>query len=177
MTRITQRLPQFENNPALFVVLGTFHGILYYAHDGEIEKITELEGDSFDHKDRGDLVTRSGGGQTYGVSSTQRTDKDREYSIETFLAKTQDALGAALKDKNIVHIFIFAPSHMKGRIEKDVFTQKSQALVREYFGGTYTSTTPTELVRKVSTVYDAHKESKKMPPTGDAQKILKKKTS
>lgn len=165
--KIPQEYPQFEQKNTLLVVMGTNHGITYYAVDGELDKVDEVRIEEPEYSDNEGLFKRGGGEQaSYGSVLESKKDEYQKRFSKEFYNKIFDFS----KDKDIEQIYLFCPSTMNHLIEED-WDEKMKNITLAKFDGNYVQKTPVELLEMIKNKRDKDDGSE---PQGEAKEILEK---
>jgi len=170
--KISEKLPQFENRLALFIVAGTRTAEFYLAGDGAIDKINELRVEAPKYSDREGFFTRSGKGERLGSGSVYEAKKDKMRS--DFHRELSEAVKKSAKKIKITHLYIFAPNHNLSSMRAVLPVSLRKTPSRE-FAGNYTKLKPFELIGLISEKRENRKlrAKRKIVPSA-ARKILRK---
>lgn len=165
---IRKGLPQFEGSSTLLVVMGTHHGIIYYALDGDVELLEEVRIDTPTYSDKEGLFMRAGNGMMYSVGAV--LESKEKTAVGKFSRELAAMIEEIAKYKEIEKICLFAAPEMKSFIKKDWKAGIAEKIAC-WFDGNYTALTPMKLVAMYQEEEDGKREKK---PVGDAKKLLDK---
>ena len=172
--KISNNLPQFENETVLIVVSGKQDAIFYLAKNGELFKVESFKVDRPKYDDvQGHFETSAKTGkhgQTMRAGSPFDPTHMEEKAVTQYLQKLQEELEGVQQHHNITQLFIFAPSYVKHEVEKRMpyaLQDKKQLMIE----GNYYEEHPFELLERIQK--KQHKEPVR-PIKEAARKILDK---
>lgn len=153
--KIPQKLPQFNNTHALIVVMSKDHGILYHAHDSEIDRIAALNNPPARYSNRKGFFMRKGGGVNLGSGGpySGKSEENRQRFINNLVEELRDVI----KEYAITKVYLFEPQYLKGQLAELLTEQESAHVVLVDFGN-FVNEKPLELLERI----DAHEN-----PVGD----------
>lgn len=112
--QIPMQLPQFKDQNALLVVMGSQRGILYLASDGRVEIIGTVEQPTARYTDREGFFMHSGNGLVYGSGSVYE-DKNIE-RVRRFFKKAANEIYRVMRAYDVTHVYVFEPTYAKGAV-------------------------------------------------------------
>lgn len=112
--QIPHQLPQFYNQNALIVVMGSQRGLLYLASDGRIDIIGTVEQPPARYTDREGYFMNSGGGFVY-ASGAVYEDNNIE-RVRRFFKKVAHEVFRVIEAHEITHTYVFEPPYAKGAV-------------------------------------------------------------
>lgn len=164
--KITTNLPQFTEKPTLLVATGAHHATMYYALDGEIEKIHDFRHDTPVYSDNeGMFKNGPGAGGFGGVLESKKHKATADLSRE--LSKL---LFDEMSTRSIEQIYLFVDARMKGMLEKDMHNHVRRITLMT-FDGNYVSEGPLGLVGHIAR---RREEWNRVKVRGEAKKLLDK---
>src|SRR3989344_1938536 len=141
--KITQNLPQFDNDVVLIVVTGKQEAKFYLAQDGEIERIADFELETPHYSDREGAVVRGGSGRrgqgrfATGLAATHQKEKMHN----DFLKTCKEHLAKILPTIKATKLYLFSPSYV-GKDVMELFPANVQKNTKWIAKGIYISKHP-----------------------------------
>ncbi|MEX0930334.1 MAG: host attachment protein [Candidatus Paceibacterota bacterium] len=168
--KISEKLPQFENETALLVVTGKQTAVFYIAKDGEIHQVNSFKVNKPKYTDlQGHFETRSHGKTTRAGSAFEPTELSED-AVRNFLKELEEELKNVSRHHTLDSLYVFCPAHVKNRIEKAIpskLARKEQMVVE----GNFFESHPFDLLTKIR---KRTSRNPIRPLTEAAQKILNK---
>lgn len=170
--KISNALPQFAEEKALFAIVGRQVGTLHVAYKGLLTKVADIEVPTPVYSDREGFFARSGRGISLGGGSVYESKNLKVQ--EDFLKKLNEAVDEAMKENDIGAIYLFVPPQ-RTKETKGALSRPAQELVRQTFRGNFSNHPLPELVEmiKEKRVAKAQKAFLDAAPA-EAKKILAK---
>lgn len=141
--KISNTLPKYSQEDALFIVLSKSNGAFYEAKKGNISHIDSFTVDKDTYTDNEGFFERGGKGQVFGSGSVLEPNKREEYTrlVKSFKKKCKD------NDLNKYDdIYIFCPDYLSKKIRNALPHAKSHV---EIFRGNYQHVHPFALLKMV----------------------------
>lgn len=145
--QIPHDLPQFEKTRALIVVSAKEEGVLYFAHQGALERIEHVAEHPPTHSDREGFFFRTGHGKGFGSGAP--LEEDDYHNLKQFIASIASEINAALKEYAPDQIYIFEPEHFKGYLQ-DELANPTHVPVHHVRFGNYVHEEPLQVVRYIA---------------------------
>ncbi len=145
--KISKSLPQFEEEPSLFLVTGKQDAAFYRAYDGVIEQIGEIKIPKPKYSDHEGHYRMKGMGQVVSSGGWERRD---DFVIKDFLQELKSHL-KNIKPSEYAKLYVFAPSKVKNFIAHVVpaeLRKKTAAIIE----GNYFKAAPVFLLKKVASI-------------------------
>jgi len=130
--KIKKQLPQFDEHPALLIVLGGREGVFYFAKDGQIEQVGSSSVSVPKYSDNeGFFRTRGRGGMSISGSV-------REFDKNELQKKFANACVSTLKQIQKAHSFeetyLFVPARLKNLIKEALPARVRKKIVKTKTG-------------------------------------------
>ncbi|MEX0672922.1 MAG: host attachment protein [Candidatus Paceibacterota bacterium] len=168
--KITEKLPQFENETALLVVTGKQDAVFYIAQNGEVNAVESFKVDKPKYTDlHGHFETRAHGKVTRAGSPYEPTDLSDD-AVRQFLKELEEELKNVSRHYALDSLYIFYPSHMKNRIS-EVLPPKLARKQQIAIEGNFYEHHPFKLLERIQ---KKNSSGVIKPITATAQKILSK---
>lgn len=165
--QISQKLPQFQEK-SLIVVSGTRLADIYFAFQGEINKIDTVEISSPKYSDKEGFFMRLGKGKFFGAGSV--LEENKEEIDKKFIKELKNKIEDYFNRNGIEIIYLFASNNVKKELPEKLpnnIKEKTSFIAQ----GNYTKSHPFNLIKKIKN----KKESKKTKFMSEAaMKILRK---
>ncbi|MBX4198089.1 hypothetical protein KW782_02015 [Candidatus Parcubacteria bacterium] len=145
--KISKALPQFEEEPSLFVVTGKQDAAFYKAYDGTIEQIGEIKIPTPHYSDREGHYRMKAGGAVPSTGGYERRD---DVVIRDFIHELKSHL-KSMHASDYSKMYVFTPSKVKNTIAEAVpghLRRKTAAVIE----GNYFKSSPLELLQKVASI-------------------------
>ncbi len=164
--KLSQELPQFENKPVLLLVCGWQSGKIFYALNGEIVLVQEIDVPDHHYSDReGHFKMRTRG----IVQSGSVYEQKKEHIRKEFLGEYVSSIDNAVKKYNAKELYLFSPPEGMHDLQ-DVLPPRFRRRVRGRYSGNYIHHKPDKIVALI--------KDKKLKPvqlmSEEAKKILDK---
>jgi hypothetical protein len=140
---ITDKLPQFINQEALFVVAGKQSATIYTAKDKKMNKIKVIEIPKEKYSDKEGFFKMKGGAS---FVSGYVKEEDKQHTINKFLKKLSEALKEMFTEKTYSNIYLFSPKQIN--IE-NVIPISSKQFIKGQYKGNYLKKHPFFLLKKI----------------------------
>jgi len=145
---IQKQLPHFIDENVLLAVTGSVGYKLYKAGNGSIEELGEFNSkDAIQYDEEKVMSQRSGGGKTFGVGISDKTNEMNKGLEENFLHHLKDRL-MKLSGEKFDKIILFSPAHVLGSVEETVPASMKDSLYLSVKGN-YTDHHPFELLKLI----------------------------
>ncbi len=168
--KISSKLPQFSNDPTLFITISKQRAKFLFAENGFIEIVEQFTFEKPKYSDREGHFKQRGERGTYRSGAVYESKKGR-IRDET-ANKLNENIKSVIKDYDFSKIYIFAPEHLKN-IVSDSIPASSKGKVKKYHFGNYGNNGAQSLVKIIN--QEINKDSKAVIPTSDeAVKLLKR---
>lgn len=164
---ITQTLPQFTNERALFIVTGTKSLELYEAMNGTIENVLSYRIEAPECSDKEGHFAKRRGGKTL-ASGAVREDVEASLRVK-FLRQLESSLQTIMHSGKVTAAYIFSPQHMMNDVVK-VMPRAIQKQTKKVVQGNFTKLHPFEVLQKIVD----KGEEKVQVITSEAMKLLQK---
>lgn len=170
--RISQKLIQFENETALFIVTGHHDGIFYVAKNGLIRKVASFHVEKPHYSDREGFFEKRRYGKVFGSGSVYEPKKD--VVARDFRRQFLEHIDLLMGEYNFSRVFFFSPP--EAARTKKLLPADLRRKLEFVFRGNYCEREhhPFELIEKVA---DRRTEKQIRPLGLEAKKILEKSTS
>ena len=143
--KITTNLPQFRDKPTLLVASGSHHACVYYALNGEIEKLHDLRHDEPTYSDNeGMFKNGPGPGGFGGVLESKRHKATRDLAKEIF-----NIMASEVRDRGIEQVYLFVDPRMKGELASRL-SHEIRRITLMTFDGNYVFESPNGLVSHIA---------------------------
>lgn len=150
--KIPKQLPQFGNEKAFIVVSAKEKGLVYVAHNGEIELIAEVEEHPETYSDKEGFFLQSGPGSVFGSGAPLEINE--AHNIKQFVRAIADELNTLIATQDPSVMYLFYPEHLKGYLEKVLKNPKHiPAKVIAY--GNFLHLEPLSFLRQIQAVSDS----------------------
>lgn len=142
--QISNKLPQFERFPALFVTSGDYEAHFYIASKGELERKETLKMAPRENakEKQGFVGHKSGMKSLSAVSHRERYQQDLKMK---FFHKVHAIIHGILAEYHLEEIYMFAPKHVINGIISGL-DKAEQKKVRMRFYKEYTKNNPIDLI-------------------------------
>lgn len=149
---IPQELPQFTDNKSLIIVASRQNGILYTAHNGEMEKVVEWEIKDPQYSDKEGTVEggrwKSGIRAMGGIFRGGMPKENIKETVEKDFLKEFDEHLKNNWDPTYTGIYLFASPYVVNDIPKRM-TQEQNNKIKKTVEGNYIKIHPVELLKKL----------------------------
>lgn len=114
--RIPEQLPQFPDG-ALIVAIGSVHGRIWIARDGEVEEVEDLSPE-FTHRTGEGFFWTGGRGKVIRSGTPEAYDplSDSHKFLHLFLKE----LEKLLKRERVARVYVFVASETEGELEEHI---------------------------------------------------------
>ncbi|MDF1497449.1 MAG: hypothetical protein P1P90_05320 [Patescibacteria group bacterium] len=168
--KISKKLPQFDTDSVLLVVVSKQVGKFYLAGKGFINLVEEFEFNKPEYTDREGYFEHSNRMGTFKSGSVYEPKKQRiKQQTANELFKNMDNLQ---KNCEYSSVYIFAPEHLKNLLQ-DSLPKTSKYKVKMTIYGNYGNEHPFELLEMLNNRIRDEKNVV-IPTKEDALKILKR---
>jgi hypothetical protein len=163
---ISNKLPQFENNPTLIIMASWQSGKVYYAYNGKIILDKEIE-ITEEHKDQEGYFEVSTGKNKNIIRSSAPHDNKKEHIRNKFLKEFSEYIKDVLQKNKIQSIYVFSLKEgLKGL--KKIFPNNVSKIIVKYYSGNYTHQNPEDFLEIIK-----HKDKRPVKiMKEEAKKIL-----
>ncbi|HEX8974690.1 MAG TPA: host attachment protein [Patescibacteria group bacterium] len=142
--KISQKLPQFERFPALFITSGEYEAHFYVAFQGKIEEKKLLKMNPREEaKEKQGFIGHKGGQQN--LASVSHHGNYIEDLKMKFCRDAQKKIRDMIAEYKLGEIYIFAPKYVAKRI-MDALGKPEQKKIRMQFYKEYTKHSPLKLL-------------------------------
>jgi len=163
--KIKKGLSRFDKGAALILVTGNLYGRMIYAHEGELEEVSDFNEPKPVYSDREGYFLKSGRGIRYGSGSVYENKKKE--SVKRFFKKMAGELKEFLKDHNEVgKLYLFNPRATLDEAKRALPASARRLLVCS-FGMNFTKKHPFEIVAKITAGKD------RIEPDAKIRKIMR----
>ncbi len=162
---------QFSNEKTIILVTGAQGALVYFANEGEVDLVSEIEADKIEDTDKSGIFRVKRPKMVHhGVSFEDKQEKIKDKTTKDFLKKLRVELKELKVSEGVDSVFLFTPDFMEGHILES-FPSEMKDRVKNVFVGNYRKEHPLDLVKKIGSFRD----DKRVKPVGEeALKILKK---
>lgn len=144
--QISNKYPQFESFPALFITSGEYEAHFYIAFEGKLELEKKLKMPPRENaKEKQGFVGRKGGMQS--LSAVSHHGQYVQELKMNFTRNIHKIIHDILSKYHLEEIYIFAPKFVAKRII-DGLDKSEQKKVRMQFYKEYTKNNPIDLIEK-----------------------------
>lgn len=143
--KISQKLPQFSQK-TLLIVAGRQSGDLYFAHNGEIDKIDSVRVETPTYSDKEGFFMRVGRGMTLGRWSV--LEEPKEETLNKFLKELKEKIQNFMKEKEVEEIYLFSSDFVRKGLPRVLSSEINQKIVG-VFNGNFLKQHPFELIKKI----------------------------
>jgi len=130
--KISENLPQFNNQKALFIVAGKQEAVFYFVADSQAEELKRIRLHKPKYSDKEGYFQRKGRGRIFGSGSVLET-KNRKLRKD-FIKELNNNLQDILGKRDVEEIYLFSPSHMMKSIKKSLPASAFKKLKQSYKG-------------------------------------------
>lgn len=169
--KISENLPQFNNEVALLVVTGSEQGQLFLIKDGEAEILPEIHlREEKLNANRHGTYEGFAGNRNGSVLVGRSVEWSQNDDVKRFLRKLESSLAEIFAENEVSQIYLFSPSY----ISKEIFAQIPQdktSLLEATFDGNYSDQ---HLFKLLEMIKEVRSEKNVTPRSAEAQKIYDK---
>ncbi len=163
--KISQKLPQFDREKALFVVTGKQEAKFYLVSKGKIKEIDSFKVEKPVYSDREGWFKRRARGFVMGSGAPLEPKKQKV--IKDFLKKLKKNLKKTLSRNKVDAIYLFSPRYLSARVRKTL-PSSARKKIRLTIDGEYYFEHPFKLLEKIP------EKEKNAPKSEEAKKLLDK---
>lgn len=143
--QIPSELLQFDGKTALILVNGTEEAVFYFAHDGQMEQVENIEFEKIEFSDREDSGRHGSTAFETGTKIEKVKKENRVNFIKSFKEKTE----ILAKEHKIDLVYLLAPDSILHELEKSLPSSLEGKLAKS-FAGNYHKEPPVEILRKIT---------------------------
>ncbi len=149
---------QFSNEPSILVVTGIREALIYYAREGEVDRLSEIMAEKPEDPGKpGVFITGGKNMIHHGASLEDKQRKIRDKAIKNFLSELKKDLKEIPDIDKIKSLYLFTPEPFEGSVLEEI-PAKLKKKIENTFYGNYTNKHPIDLVKKITTVKNKKKE-------------------
>lgn len=163
--KISNKLPQFENEKALIIVTSKHEGKLYEAHAGEIVEIDSFKISTPEYSDKEGFYAGNGHSQAYGGNVIRENNKGK---MITDLQNEIQALVTKPETDHIDTIYLFTPQHLINIVENAIPIKLRKKIIFS-FGKDYSKEHPFQILEKIREAVDSAETA---PANSDTMNLL-----
>ena len=146
--KISQNLPQFENNPTLIITSGWQAGKVFYAVNGEIVLNKEIKVPDHKYSDReGHFKTRTGT-EREALHSGATYEEKKKHIRDEFLNKLSEHVKDLVHKHKIKSIYIFSSQEGIKSLKKELPSEVVK-LIKKIYKGNYIHHAPDKLIKLI----------------------------
>ena len=168
--KISQELPNFDDEKALLVVTSKRVADFFVASKGVIKKLKSFEIPDTWVSGKEDFSERSGSGMVYGSGGLNESQKEK--IRQKFLIELKKEIKQMIPKYKIESIYLFSPNYLINSI-REALPNSAVKKIKGFLKGNYCSHHPFELLEKIKDKL-IKEEKKAVFISPDAAKILKK---
>lgn len=144
--KLSQTLPQFAKDTALFVVTGTEEADFYLAHDGDLKKVASFMVPKPHYSDREDFGRKGSVVFESGDKASQLKKAIRREFLQGVKDNLKKIAGSAA---GITAVYVLAPSEVKKEVVA-VLPAKLKPKLKKIISGNFHKEHPFEWLKKIA---------------------------
>lgn len=144
--QISESLPQFDEASTLILVASKQAADIYIAHEGTIEKISEIRVEKPTYSDREGHFKRRAGGKTLGSGGVYE-EKDKKTKAD-FYNELEDALNKTLTNHTIEEVIVLSSPQDYPATKEHLPAKIQKAIIAE-IDGNYVGDHPDDILSRI----------------------------
>ncbi len=163
--KISNKLPQFNEEKALFIVTGKQEAKFYIVHKGEINEIDSFEIEKPKYSDKEGWFKRRV--RSFVMGSGAPLEPPKQKIIKDFLKKLKEKYKETSSHNNFEALYLFTPHYLLPSVKESL---PGGTKIKLTIDGEYYFQHPFKLLEKIK----RKTEKKKVPEKEEAKKLLEK---